>query len=342
MEILHDYRAYIFGNRTSLTIGNFDGLHLGHRRILQDVVETARRDGCHSLLITFEPHPLQLLNPGNTPPLITSGHEKNQLIADLGIDLLLVLKFDQSLSLMDGRQFVSQILCGALKAKHIFVGKNFVFGHRRSGNVELLQQMAREQDFNVHVIPEIVIRGSRISSTWIRELIQSGRISQANRLLGRYYSLSGPVIPGMGLGHRFLFPTLNLDPEDQLVPKAGVYVTVASFLDSSYESVTNIGWRPTVSGRNLSIETHLLDRQLSEPPDRMDLCIVHRLRNEQKFDSIESLRIQIERDCGRARRFFQRLERFKHLVGPSFQMRPSSYSGRSVIDISSDRDEPYK
>jgi riboflavin kinase/FMN adenylyltransferase len=311
MQILYDYRDYSFPERTSLTIGNFDGLHLGHRQILDDVIKTARNTGTRSLLITFQPHPLEILKPEKAPSMITPRVEKTHLIENLGIDILLVLRFDQTLSQLNGRSFVKEILSSALKMQHIFVGKNFVFGHQRSGNVDLLRQMAVELDFTVHVIPEIIIRGCRISSTWIRELIQTGRISLANRLLGRFYSLVGPVVSGAGMGRKFLFPTLNLDPAIQVIPQPGVYVTLTGIESQIYHSVTNVGRRPTVSGQNLTIETHVLDVELSSAPAQMELSFVHRLRSEQKFDSIQQLKSQIQRDCQKTRLFFQRLERFQ-------------------------------
>jgi riboflavin kinase/FMN adenylyltransferase len=311
MQILHDYRDYPSLQRTSLTIGNFDGLHLGHRRILDDVVQTARSTGTCSLLITFQPHPLELLKPHKAPPLITAGSEKTHIIEASGIDILLVLRFDHALSRLSGSDFVRKILSSALKAKHIFVGKNFVFGYHRTGNVDLLHQLANELDFIVHVIPEVYVRGSRISSTWIRQLIRTGRISLANRLLGRYYSLSGPLDTGSGMGRRSLFPTLNLSPGNQVIPQPGVYITMATFDGHTYHSVTNVGRRPTVSGQGLTIETHVLDTTIRTPPGQLELSFVHRLRHEQKFDSIDQLRNQIQRDCQRARAFFRRLERFR-------------------------------
>jgi riboflavin kinase/FMN adenylyltransferase len=311
MQILHDYRDYTSLQRTSLTIGNFDGLHLGHRRILDDVVQTARSTGTCSMLVTFQPHPLQLLKPHKAPPLINAGSEKTHIIEESGIDMLLVLHFDRALSRLSGSDFVKEILSSALKAKHIFVGKNFVFGHHRTGNVDLLHQLANELDFTVHVIPEVYVRGSRISSTWIRELIQTGRINLANRLLGRYYSLSGPLVTGSGVGRRFLFPTLNLSPGNQVIPQPGVYVTMATFDGRTHQSVTNVGRRPTVSGRGLTIETHVLDTEILTPPGELEISFVHRLRPEQKFDSVDQLRNQIQKDCQQAKVFFRRLARFR-------------------------------
>ncbi len=297
--------------RSTVTIGNFDGIHLGHREILINLMRTALQDGSQSVLMTFEPHPLLVLFPPKAPKLITSVERKRQLIEQFGIDVLLIMTFDRALSLKSGEAFIREILVNALRVKHLFVGQNFVFGHQRSGNVALLQKFSQEFDYIVHVIPPVEVRRTRVSSTWIRELIQEGRVSAANRLLGRYYSIHGQVVPGQGLGRKFLFPTLNLHPGSEIMPKNGVYVTRALFAGHEYPSVTNIGTRPTVSGKGLVVETHLLDVELDHSPASIEIEFLHRLRNEQKFGSLEALRSQITRDCQRTSRFFSLLERFR-------------------------------
>ncbi len=321
MEILRDYRLYSSTERTSVTIGNFDGIHLGHQRILEDLVKKARESNSRSMIITFSPHPLKVLQPRSAPRLITSSEEKIQLIERTGVDFLLILNFDDELSGLSGEAFVRQILAGALHVKHIFVGKNFQFGHRRSGDVPLLEKLSGELDFAVHVIPQVVIRGSRVSSTWIRELIQSGQISKANRLLGRYYGFRGHIVPGRGIGRKFLFPTLNLKPANDIIPRPGVYVSLSTIKGRQFPSVTNVGYRPTVSlsAHELTIEAHLLRTELRYTPDTMELAFLHRLRDERKFDSVEALREQIARDCQRTLRFFQLLERFRRSGIPSVQ-----------------------
>jgi len=311
MQIIHDYKTYQSDAKTSLTIGNFDGIHLGHKRILQDLVNTAKQSGTRSVVITFSPHPLEILLPEKAPRLITPSSEKLALIEQSNVDMLLVLTFDWELSHLSGESFVRQILSAKLQVKHMFVGQHFVFGHGRSGDVALLQSLSRELDYRVHVIPEVVVRGTRVSSTWIRELIQSGRISLANRLLGRYYNVSGRIVAGQGMGRKFLFPTLNLQFQNEILPKPGVYVTLSTIGERLYPSVTNVGRRPTVSGKDLTVETHLLQTKLWETPDLMELAFLHRLRDEHKFDSIEALRIQIEKDCDKAIRFFRLMKRLR-------------------------------
>lgn len=311
MEIVRDSQNYQPPGRTSLTIGNFDGIHLGHRKILQELVKTARHSGTMSLVLTFSPHPLKVLCPERAPRLITTAAAKVDLLGVFQIDTLLILKFDQELSELSGETFVRDILVKRLRVKHMLVGENFVFGHYRSGDVGLLQSLSCELDYEVHIVPQVVVRGSRVSSTWIRELIQLGRIDMANRLLGRYYTLSGEVVPGKGLGRRFLFPTLNLKLHNEIIPHPGVYVTLSSIDGERRPSVTNVGWRPTVGGKDLTVESHVLETQLATTPDHMELAFLHRLRDERKFDSLEALRNQIQLDCYRSSRFFRLLARLR-------------------------------
>ena len=311
MQILHDYRHFPSSQQSSVTIGNFDGLHLGHRRILEDLVRTAVTSHTSSVVMTFSPHPLQILHPGKTPKLIVPTEEKIAQIESLGIDYLLLVKFDEALSRLSGEVFIREILVGTLRVQHIFVGHNFVFGHKRSGNVALLEDLGQEYGYTVHVIPPVAVRGSRVSSTWIRDLIRAGRINRANRLLGRYYSLQGRVVSGHGLGRTVLFPTLNLEAQNEVLPGNGVYATLALFDGKSHPAVTNVGTRPTVSGTSLSVETHLLEHTPEAPPSNLELQFLHRLRDERKFPSVEELKKQIEKDIQRARRFFRLLEKLR-------------------------------
>jgi riboflavin kinase / FMN adenylyltransferase len=313
MKILHDSRQFPSSQRSSVTIGNFDGLHLGHRQILVDLVRTAAASGTASVVMTFSPHPLQVLHPGKAPKLIVPTADKIARIESLGVDYLLLVKFDEKLSRLSGESFIREILVGSLRVQHILVGHNFVFGHKRSGNVALLEELGREFDYTVHVIPPVAVRGRRVSSTGIRELIRAGRISQANRLLGRYYSLHGRVVPGQGLGRTVLFPTLNLETQNEILPGNGVYATLAIFEDKSHPAVTNVGTRPTVSGTGVSVETHLLEHTPEAPPSVLELKFLHRLRNEHKFPSVDELKKQIAKDIQRTKRFFGLFKRLRNL-----------------------------
>ncbi|MEW5976867.1 MAG: bifunctional riboflavin kinase/FAD synthetase [Acidobacteriota bacterium] len=311
MKIITQHQDYRSEGRTVLTIGNFDGVHLGHRRLLEELTSLAQARGLPSAVITFSPHPLAVLAPARVPPLITPASEKHHLIERAGVDWLLVQPFDQALARLSGEEFVQQILVEGLKVGHLLVGANFVFGRNRSGDVQLLRELSLRFGFDVRVVPEVTVRGSRVSSTRIREHLAAGRVTQANRLLGRYFRLYGDVVRGQGLGSKFLFPTLNLRPINELLPAPGVYVTRATFEGQIRPSVTNIGVRPTVSGKGLSVETHLLQTDLTHSPARLEIEILHRLRDERKFESLERLRTQIEIDCHRASRFHRLLERFR-------------------------------
>jgi riboflavin kinase / FMN adenylyltransferase len=316
MKILHDCRHFPSSQRSSVTIGNFDGLHLGHRRILVDLVRMAAASGTASVVMTFSPHPLQVLHPGRAPKLIIPTEDKIARIESLGVDYLVLVKFDEELSRLSGEGFIREILVGSLRVQHVFVGHNFVFGHKRSGNVALLEGLGQELGYTVHVIPPVAVRGSRVSSTGIRDLIRAGRISRANRLLGRYYGLQGRVVPGQGLGRTVLFPTLNLEAQNEILPGNGVYATLAIFEGKSHTAVTNIGTRPTVSGTGLSVETHLLEHTPKAPPSTLELKFLHRLRNEHKFPSVDDLKKQIAKDIQRTKRFFALLKRLRRGASP--------------------------
>ena len=317
MEITYGYRSYRADRGSSLTIGNFDGFHLGHQRILDTLVDASRASGSRSVLLSFQPHPLQLLMPDNAPRAITPLEEKVRLLGASRLEVLAILDFDRALSQMTGEEFAREIMVGVFRAREVFVGSDFAFGYRRTGNVALLQELGRELGFRVRICPQVVVRGSRVSSTRIRELIQAGRISSANRLLGRFFSLKGKIVPGRGLGRESLFPTLNLRPGDELIPRPGVYVTQATVDRRTCPSVTNVGWRPTVAGKNLTVETHLIDTSLESSPDTLGLAFLHRLRDEEKFASLQQLRDQIARDCRRTRRFFRLFRRLGRPPAPA-------------------------
>ena len=317
MEIVHDTKEYRSTSGTSLTIGNFDGLHLGHKKILSQLVSTAKVSGTRSMVVTFSPHPLKVLRPEKAPYLITTHKEKLDRIGQSGVDTLVILQFDQELSRLSGDSFVRKILVEKLNVKYMFVGENFVFGHRRSGDVALLRALSQDLGYSVHIVPEVVVRGSRVSSTRIRELIKLGKIALANRLLGRYYEVSGDVVTGRGLGQKFLFPTLNMKLHNEIIPHSGVYVTTTKIDGRQHPSVTNVGWRPTVGGRDLTVESHILGTVLAETPRHIGLAFLHRLRDEQKFDSLTRLKERIGKDCLRASRFFRLMERLQRTGQPT-------------------------
>jgi riboflavin kinase/FMN adenylyltransferase len=293
-----------------VTIGNFDGVHIGHQFILKRAVEEAHLvQGC-SVVISFDPHPLRVLLPDTAPPLIMTPAQKLRALAQHDIDYVLVVPFDEEVSRWSPRHFVERILVRCVAARKVFVGSNFVFGYQQRGNLESLQFLGKEFNFEVEGIPQYTWRQTRVSSTLIRGYIREGNVAEANRLLGRNFALEGAVIAGAGRGHQLTVPTLNLEPSNELIPKTGVYVTQTSFDGKVFASVTNLGTRPTFGESSLSIESHLIDLAEIEAPDQMAVSFFYRLRDEKKFSSPAELKAQIGRDVQAAKKFFNRLKRF--------------------------------
>jgi len=294
---------------SAVTIGNFDGVHLGHREILRRVVERARRDNLRATVVTFDPHPLRVLRPNEAPGLLVTLEQRMAMIEDCGVDAALLLRFDAALACLSPREFIEQIVVGTLRTKAILVGNNFRFGHRGAGDVVLLRQFGEEFGFGVECIDPVVCRGQAVSSTAIRGAVSGGRLIRAGRLLGRPYSLAGEIQPGTGQGRRFVVPTLNLRTAQELLPKPGVYATEVSVSGRKYRAATNVGVRPTFDGKALTVESFLFDfdEQIASGP--MKVSFWARLRDEAKFSGPEALRAQIKIDAGRAKRFFRLLDR---------------------------------
>lgn len=293
-----------------LTIGNFDGVHRAHQDLLARVVAVARDRGATAAAITFEPHPIKFLSPARAPKILTPFARKAQLIAASGIDLLVVLPFNRELAHLSPLDFVRNILVGPLHTVAIHVGPNFRFGYRQAGDVEILEELGRQEGFEVEVIPLLEVRGRRVSSTRIRELLVEGRVHVANRLLGRPFSVYGPIVAGMGVGHKHTVPTLNLAPVEEQLPKVGVYVTRTKVGENLFDSVTNVGHKPTFGdNQGLTVETFLLDFRGGEirEPD-MEIEFLYRLRDEIKFQNPAILKVQIQEDARRSLKFF-RLQR---------------------------------
>ncbi|MDD5543385.1 MAG: bifunctional riboflavin kinase/FAD synthetase [Acidobacteriia bacterium] len=298
-----------------VTIGNFDGVHRGHQEIIRQVVSKARASNGCSVLVTFEPHPLAVLTPQAPPRLIMTRDQKLEAFASYGMDMTVFVRFDADFAQWSPRRFVETVLVDAIGAKSVYVGSNFVFGYQQQGTVETLVALGKECGFNVVSIPQFTWRRRRVSSSLIRNLLLEGHIETSNRLLGHFYTLQGRVVPGAGRGRQLEFPTLNLLPENDLIPKPGVYITRAKIDSTIFPSVTNIGVRPTFGENQRIIEAHLIDVTLSTAPHHLSLSLLHRLRNEVKFPSREDLQKQIFEDVRSARRFFNRLTRFNQDSG---------------------------
>ncbi len=295
---------------SALTIGNFDGVHRGHTRILREVVEIARARSWKAVALTFDPHPTKIVAPERAPRLLTTLATRLALLEDCGLDAVLVLPFTAQVARLAPEEFVRGILVESLHARAIVVGGNFRFGRGQAGNVETLQTCGARYGFEVRIVEPVVVRGKIVSSSLLRRLIAEGSVSRATKILGRPFALEGRVIRGHGVGAKQTVPTLNLAPDTELLPARGVYSTCTRDLDSarSWPSVTNIGYRPTFGGTDLSIETFLLRPLAGSDPVRLSLEFWRRLRDEKKFPTPADLRQQIFRDVAATEKLFHRLQ----------------------------------
>jgi len=289
------------------TIGNFDGVHLGHRKILETVVSRAREIGRPSFAITFEPHPMAVLRPDRAPRRIQTLRQKEETIEAIGIDALLVIPFTRDFSLTEPEDFVRTLLRDRLRAAELYLGAHFAFGRGKRGDLALLTRLGAECGFAVSSVPEVLYEGEPVSSTRVRRALERGAIREANAMLGRAYELDGIVSRGERVGHQIGVPTINLEPENELPPTDGVYVTeieIRSF-GRRFPSVTNIGRRPTLYEEyRTTIETYVLDFSSDVYGDRVRLFFLDRLREERKFPSVIELKEQIQRDIAASRDYF--------------------------------------
>ena len=294
-----------------VTVGNFDGVHRAHQAVIAKVVARARDTGSDAIAVTFDPHPTRVLRPDAAPKLITPTPVKLRLLAETGLDAVLVLPVSRDLSLMKPREFAEQILVQKLHAREVHEGFNFHFGHKAEGNVDRLAEFGRELGFDVTCYPALTIRGHVASSSRIRQLLAEGNVSRARTLLGRVFSVVGTPGRGRGYGHKYTVPTINLSRYDEMVPGNGVYITRIRIADETFDSVTNVGVRPTFGPDSFAIESHLLNFHPIEltAQTEVELCFLQRLRDEQKFPSTEALRDQIARDVHRARRYFHHMHK---------------------------------
>jgi len=298
---------------TVLSVGNFDGVHRAHQKVLRANVARARDLGATSMVVTFDPHPVRILRPDVPKKLITPLTMKLRVFEKCDIDAVLVLPFTRDLSMTAPRDFSEQILKGKVHAQEIFEGSNFHFGRHAEGNVDKLAEFGREFGFHVHIYPQMYAFGEHVSSSRIRELIAAGHLSRARQLLARPFSIVGAAGRGRGIGHRYTVPTINLSKYDELVPADGVYITWTRVGDECFDSVTNVGNRPTFGPDSFAIETHLLNFHPIDltPETEVEIYFLKRVRPEIKFASVEALRDQIAKDVHRARRYFHHLERLK-------------------------------
>lgn len=311
MQIFHgiDQIPAAFGPSVA-SIGNFDGVHLGHQKILDAVTTAARSTGARAVAITFDPHPLRLLKPEAAPQVLTPTEEKLRLLDQAGIDAVVVLPFTEALSRLSAREFVQRLLVDHLSVTALHEGTNFRCGHRAEAGVAELSDLGAQLGFAVMAHQPVLVRGVPVSSSLIRTRLQAGAVNSARRLLGRWFSVRSHPARGRGIGTRLLAPTINLADYEAMLPAAGVYASRLTVGDGgrSFDAVTNVGWRPTVGEPTFAVETHILDFEPIELAQETPLELEFHcwLRPEIKWPDLPSLRAQIARDVRRARRYFSR------------------------------------
>lgn len=294
------------GHKSCMAIGFFDGVHLGHQQIIRQAVADARQREGRSLVVTFDRHPNTVVAPQRVPPLIYSQPQRLRAIEALGVDVLLLLRFDKDFSRQSGDAFIRELAGNPVRIQSLSVGKNFTFGYKRGGDVALLMKLGQELGFAVHGLAAVSLDGKLISSTRIREAIRAGQLDLAGQMLGRPYSLAANVSPGDSLGRKLGFPTANLDVAGLAVPPNGVYAAQAIVRGKSWRAAVNIGFRPTLGDPQpqLRVEAHLLDLDTDLYSEEVEIVFLERLRDEKKFGSVEELREQIARDVDRVRARF--------------------------------------
>jgi riboflavin kinase / FMN adenylyltransferase len=298
--------------RTVVSIGNFDGVHLGHQSILKHLRQRAAARASRSVAVTFDPHPLRFLRPETCPKLITPLEARLELLKDAGVDAVLVLPFTAELSRMRAAEFVTTIVHDALRASEIHEGPNFRFGYRAEGGIHELGELGRVLDFEVMIHSACEVRGLVVSSSKIRALIAQGNLSTARALLGHSFFVDSTPASGRGIGSKLTVPTINLAPHTDLLPGNGVYVTQLRIADEWFDAVTNVGNRPTFGEDSFAVESYLLNFRpvVLEEETPLRLLFLHRLREERRWPSPEALKEQILRDVTKAKRF----SHLKHLL----------------------------
>ncbi len=305
MQIIEDVRRNEtnFGS-AALTVGSFDGVHLGHRRILDELDKAARRLGGVRALLTLRPHPREFFSPGSPPNILTSDQKKFTLLEEAGIEVLFILPFDEAVAELDREDFLREIVLNRCGASILVVGHDFAFGKDALGGHAYLQEAAPRFGLEVVQVPPLFIQGERVSSTRIREAILQGELDKAETLLARKYSVQGQVVPGRGVGVKLGFPTANIKPHNSSVPAHGVYAAEACHRGTRYPAAVNIGIAPTIRHADITLEAHLLDFDKDIIGDEIEVVFHKRLRPERKFPSLEALTAAIGEDVRAVRAYF--------------------------------------
>lgn len=294
-----------------VTVGNFDGVHIGHRAIMLRVAGIARERGLVPVALTFDPHPARMLAPERAPAMLMTVEQRLRTLEALGIGATVVIPFSADFARLSPAEFIKRILVSALRTRCILVGEDFRFGHRQSGDASTLRAAGERDGFTFEPVAAVQWRGERVSSSAVRAAIAQAQVARACRMLGSPFALEGEIVKGQGIGSRQTVPTLNLAPRNEMIPPRGVYVTRTRDLESGrqWPSITNVGTRPTFGGEDTTVETFLLS-PLDEPtPTRIELEFLRFVREERKFESPPELRAQIMRDVAVANRLHRRLGR---------------------------------
>jgi riboflavin kinase/FMN adenylyltransferase len=302
------------------TIGNFDGVHRGQRAILDRAVARARELAAPAVVVTFFPHPLTVLAPERAPVALTTPKQKEELLEEAGASAMLVVRFTPDFSRLTAGQFVRELLHEKLRVQEVYVGEDFVFGHGRDGNLDLLQRMGGELGFAAHGVPEVTWGGERISSTRIRRALSEGKTTEAAEMLGRSYTVAGTIARGDRMGQKLGWPTINVNSENKLLPADGVYATRVYFpsYPATFDGVTNIGTRPTVyENYQRVVESHILDFKANVYGQRVELQFHKRLREERIFPTVMDLSAQIGRDVEATREYFAQRRRMEQETAPA-------------------------
>lgn len=298
LEIIHDVSSFHSSNRTIVTIGTFDGVHVGHQKILERLITDAKEQGKKSVLLTFFPHPRMVLQKNVKIELINTIEEKALLLENIGLDYLIIHPFSKEFSRLTALDFVRDVLVNQLKTSKLVIGYDHHFGKNREGNIDQLKEYSPLYDFDIEEISAQDIDNVSISSTKIRRALHEGNLKTANRFLGYHFTINGTVINGKQLGGKIGFPTANINVEEpyKLIPKTGVYV-VRSFIQGVFvNGMMNIGYRPTVDGKHQTIEVHFFDFNQDLYHQKLTVELLYFLREEQKFDSVEDLIVQLKKD----------------------------------------------
>jgi riboflavin kinase / FMN adenylyltransferase len=307
MRLFHGIENARIARPTVLTLGVFDGLHLGHQLVMRTVLERAQAVGAVPTVITFDPHPRAVLHPESAPPLLQTFDQKIEAFGVLGIEQVIVIRFNRAFAEIEAEDFLRDVVGERLQAREVYLGRGFAFGRGRKGNIELLKEVSERLGFRAEEVAEVRLRGQRISSSAIRRLLAEGRVNLARRMLGRPYGVEGRVVHGEERGRTIGFPTANLHPQNRVIPRSGVYVTATLIEGAWRRSVTNVGTRPTFEeDAEPTVETYVLNWSGNLYGDVVRVRFLHRLREERRFASVEELKKQIELDRRRAESYFER------------------------------------